>query len=949
MKARFILQFVALLICSFPVFSQNGKLRGTLLDELGEPLFSASAVLKGTTIGATTDFDGKYELSAKPGVYDLVFSFIGYSQITISGVEIKKGDVTVIDPVALKPSSSQLATVVITATQMRNTEAAVLVAKKNSVNVLDGISSQTFRKVGDADAAAAVTRVPGVSVQGGKYVYVRGLGDRYTKTQLNGLDIPGLDPDRNSLQMDIFPTNIIDNIIVLKSFTADLPADFVGGLVNIETKEFPEKPVLDVSVGLGYTPGMHFNSNYLTQTNSSTDFLGFDSGSNSRKEPLNMSASNPTPIIQPASSQSNATEETKVFNPELAALNGTSFMNYNLGISGGNQYRRETGTYGFNAAFSYKNSTDFYEDRKQNFWLKNRNDRSEYELQSDRLISGDLGVNNVFMSAMLGGAVKRENSKYTINLMHLQNGETRSGYFFDQQIINNSALIYRDNLEYSERSISNMLISGEHNYDEGKWNVEWKVSPTFSRIADKDVRITPYLYDPSDDSYSIDASEAAVPQRIWRNLNEYNVAAKLGASREHKLFSNDAKLKFGTAYTYKYRDYGILNYNLESLQSGTLPFTGDANELLTDDFIWTRSKGAGMYLLGNYQASNTYQGTQSNFALYVSEEFSFSSRLKSVVGVRMEKYDQFYTGENQAGDRFFDNDKVLEMTDLFPSASLIFLLNEKTNLRASYFKTVARPSFKEKSTAEIVDVLLGRTFIGNVDLIETDIQNFDLRYEVFFKKAQTISVSAFYKSFKNPIELVSYAADPGSIQPRNVGDARVLGIELEARVNLGSAIESLDRFSFNTNVSLIESRVEFDKSVGGEFEGKENGLRDGESLGDYRDMQGQAPYIINAGISYSGRKNGLDAGLFYNVQGRKLAIVGINYNPNIYTVPFHNINFNLNKKFGKDDKYQLGFGIDNILGDMREEITESYMAADQIYSSYNPGRTFSLSIKYAFK
>ena len=161
--------------------------------------------------------------------------------------------------------------------------------RAKSANVMDGISAQTFKKIGDGNAAA-VKRVPGVSLQGGKYV-VRGLGDRYTKTTLHGMDIPGLDPDRNSLQMDIFPTNIISNIIVRKSFTADLPADFTGGVVNIETKEFPEKPVTNVSAGIGFTPGMHFNSSYRSYEGGGLDFLGFDDGS--RSDPLGMSAFNP--------------------------------------------------------------------------------------------------------------------------------------------------------------------------------------------------------------------------------------------------------------------------------------------------------------------------------------------------------------------------------------------------------------------------------------------------------------------------------------------------------------------------------------------------------------------------------------------------------------------------------------------------------------------------------
>lgn len=928
--------------------AQTGKVRGKVIDETGEPLFSANAVLKGTSTGTTTDFDGLYELSAAPGTYDLELSFIGYALTTIAGVSVKAGEVTVIDPVKLQQASSELATVTITAEQSRNTEAAVLVAKKNSVNVLDGISSQAFRKIGDATAAAAVTRVPGVSVQGGKYVYVRGLGDRYTKTQLNGLDIPGLDPDRNSLQMDIFPTNIIDNIIVLKSFTADLPADFVGGLVNIELKEFPEKPNLEVSAGVGYTPGMHFKSDYLTQKGSATDFLGFDGGENSRKEPLGMSPDNPNPIRQPAASNSNATEKTKEFNPNLAAAKSTSFMNYSLGISGGNQFKKEK-TYGFNAAFAYKNSTDFYKDRSQNFWLKNRTDPTSYELEADRKIMADLGVNNVFMSGMLGGAMKTERSKYKVNLLHLQNGETRSGYFFDEQIINNSALIYRDNLEYSERSISNVLVAGEHNYDEGAWKLDWSVSPTYSRIADKDIRITPYVFDPSDSSFAVDASEGAVPQRIWRHLNECDAVGKVDATREHQLFSNDAKLKFGTAYSLKHRNYEILNYNLESIKSGTLPFTGNADELLTDEFIWTREKGAGMYLFGNYIPANTFTSTQSTDAVYVSEEFRIMNRLKSIVGLRAEKYDQFYTGQTQDGSRVFENEKVLDIIDLFPTASLIYQANENTNLRLSYFKTTARPSFKEKSTAEIADVLSGVTFIGNIDLVETDIQNLDLRYEVFFERNQTISISTFYKSFTNPIELVSYAQDPGSLQPRNVGDARVIGLEVEGRLNFGSLVSALEKFSLNTNLTFIDSRVSYDKSSRGEYQGKLNGLREGEELGDYRAMQGQSPYILNTGISYTDLKKGWEGGIFYNVQGRTLAIVGINFNPNVYTVPFHSLNFNLNKNYGKDSQYRIGFGVDNILDDDKEAVTESFRAEERIYSAYSPGRTFSLSFKYSIQ
>lgn len=929
--------------------AQNGKIRGQVIDESGEPLFSANVYIKGTTNGTTTDFDGLYEVSASGGVYDVEFSFIGYSSVTVTGITITAGEVQVMDVMKLMPATNELGTVTVTASQLRNTEGAVLVAKKNASNVLDGISAQSFRKIGDSDAATAVTRVPGVSVQGGKYVYVRGLGDRYTKTQLQGLDIPGLDPDRNSLQMDIFPTKIIENIMVLKTFTADLPADFVGGLVNIDLKEFPTKPSLVVSAGVGFTPGMHFNSDYLTQQSSQTQFMGFDAGKNNRNDPQNMSADNPNPIKFPTAANPEVTQQTQSFLPELAAANGMSFMNYNLGVSGGNQYKRDDKVYGFNAAFSYKSSTDFYENMEQNFWIKNRSDASQTELQADRLINGNLGVQNVYVTTMLGGAMKVNNSKYNVNLMHLQNGEAKAGYFHDQYFISNSTDIYRDNLEYSQRSISNLYISGEHNYDQGKWNVEWALSPTYSKIEDKDIRNTPYAFDPSDSSFSIDPSEAAAPQRIWRSLNEYNLVGKVDVNREHQLFDKKAKLKLGAAYSYKNRNYEILNYNLEVRKSGQLSYTGDANELLSDSLVWTATKDKGTYMYGDYKPSNSYSGTQSNIALYLSEEFRFTTRLKAIVGLRMEKYDQFYTGQNQNGSDVYENEKVLDLIDFFPTASVIFEANEKTNFRFSYFQTTARPSFKEKSTVEIADPLTGTTFIGNINLIETDVKNFDLRYEVFFKRNQTISVSGFYKNFQNPIELVSYTSDPGSFQPRNVGDANLLGVEIEARLNFGTLNGGWDEFSLNTNVSFVDSRVRYDRTPGGEYDGKENGLRAGEKLTDYRNMQGQAPYVVNVGVAYSGKENGIETGLYYNVQGRKLAVVGINYNPDLYTVPFQSLNLNFNKKFGKKNQLVAGLGVNNILNAKVQVVTDSYQAAEQIFSSYNPGTTFSLSLKYSLK
>ena len=261
------------------VFAQNGTIRGAVFDEkTGEPLFGVSVLVKETTTGAVTDFDGKFEIAVAPGDYTLQISYISYATAEITQVSVKSGQVTVINDILMAEEASELETVTIAASAIRTTEAALMAVKRNAPNVLDGISASTFRQIGDGDAASAVKRVTGVSIEGGKYVYVRGLGDRYTKTVLNGVDVPGLDPDRNALQMDIFPTNVIDNIIVAKSFSAELPADFTGGVVDIETKDFPEEKTIRLGISGGLNPSMHFNSNYLTYDGGKTDWLGYDDG-----------------------------------------------------------------------------------------------------------------------------------------------------------------------------------------------------------------------------------------------------------------------------------------------------------------------------------------------------------------------------------------------------------------------------------------------------------------------------------------------------------------------------------------------------------------------------------------------------------------------------------------------------------------------------------------------
>ena len=337
---------------------------------------------------------------------------------------------------------------------------------------------------------------------------------------------------------------------------------------------------------------------------------------------------------------------------------------------------------------------------------------------------------------------------------------------------------------------------------------------------------------------------------------------------------------------------------------------------------------------------------------YVMSELGLTEKLKTIVGVRLEQFDQWYTGVNQAGANpndpnglSFDDEKITSSLDFFPSVNFIYQVVENSNLRASYSKTIARPSFKEKSFAEIQDVLTGRTFIGNIDLVETNIDNFDLRYEYFFGRGEAISIGGFYKTFQNPIELVRFSQAPNDLQPRNVGDATIAGLEVELRKNLSFLAPALENLSFISNVTLTEATVEIDAV---EAQGRQNGLRNGESLSDKRDFVGQAPFIINAGLNYTDYESFWEASVSYNVQGRTLAVVGINRTPDTYDVPFNSLNVNIQKGFGIDGQHVFGLRINNLLGDVREREFESFGSANAIETRRDPGTSFRLKYSYNF-
>lgn len=954
MSTKITLSFLLLIITSI-AFSQKGIIRGKITDASnGEELPFVNVYVKDNgSIGTTSDFEGNYTLKLEPGTYEIVCSFVSYKD-AIKTFNIKAGESYTYN-ISLSEATELIGEVeIIAEKRAAKSMAAFDREKMKSTNMIDGTSSEQMKKTGDGDAGEVIKRVTGVSVEGGKHVYVRGLGDRYTKTILNSIEIPGLDPDRNTVQMDIFPTNLIDNITVYKTFTPELPGDYTGGLVNILTKDFPAKKTLSFSAGVGYNTIATFNPNFITYNTGKYDFLGFDDGS--RSLPINPNK----PIPDPALGDEELHTLTKAFSSNMGIKEKMAGPNQSYSFGIGNQLNSDKKDidYGYNFYVSYQNNYKYYNDVQYNAYRKLKN-LSEDQFFLDRSSSGELGIHNVLWSALLGQSIKiNKVHKLSLNLFHTQNGESQAAALRESNFESNDATLVKQSLQYTQRSTTNANLSGTHSLADNKWQIKWTVSPSLSMIKDPDIRSTILEEIETDNglAYGLYQSVGGEVRRIYRDLNEKNLNSKLDFTYSFDLKNDlESNLKFGLSETFKDRSFTVYDYIFDVENISQVP--NDPNWFLQDENIWTPETDQGTFVSGQRELANSFDANQMVLAAYIMNELPISQKFKAVYGARVEKVTNKYTGQNNNGTVFFNDSVVLDETNLLPAVNFVYVLKDSAfntmNLRASYTQTLARPSFKEKSIAQIYDPIQGRRYNGNIDLLQTNIHNADLRWEYFYGRTEVLSASLFYKKFINPIELVSFDVAPNEVQPKNNGEANIYGIELEARKRIGYIDQPQNKFYVGANFSWIVSQIDMNKvkitkgsSTITEKESREAYTLEGEVIGNYRPMSGQSPYLINAFTSFSADSAGLDFNLSYNIQGRRLSIIGIGAVPDVYENPFHSLNLKVSKKLGKNNQWKASFTAQNILNNKRIRYYESYQAIPQIYDYFRDGRTFNASVSY---
>ena len=942
--------FLALLfLVSINSFSQS--ISGLVMDgEFNEPLPFANVLIKGTTQGTTTDIDGKFLIKTSPGTYTLVFSFLGYATTEISGVVVTENKEAFVN-VTLKPASSQLEAVVIKTTSKKNSEASILNLQKKSIGLIDGLSIQAIKKAGDSDVAGAIKRVPGISVQGGKYVYVRGLGDRYSKTTLNGMELPGLDPDRNTIPMDIFPTNLIENIIVKKSASSEIGADFTGGTVDINLKDFSFNPQYNFNFSAGYNPDMHFNSDFIRDgITSSTDWRGKDDGA--RSLPIDPNLDLQQAIFLPLTSAEDAavlTENTRKLNPTMAPVTQTSDMNYSFGFSASNGYKfKEDGdaSIGYIAALGYKSQTTYFDNFIRDRWqLEPGALGGNYVEELSR--DNNLGTLNNFLSTLFGVSFKSNKHKIGINFLNLQNGESNAMNINAVSGDQNPFFAVGSSTTYTERNLMTIPIYGKHTIGDNALKVHWRVAQSKSKVYDKDFRTILFETDEDRSFFQIRPNVTSSPSRAWRDLEEEGLVAKLDLEFNLNINSLKGKVNLGGSYIEKEREYNGKSFDIFfNGNSGIL--NGDADALLAEENIWVQSPNLftqtnGSYIAGGFERTNLFTGQSKNNSLYLSTEWKFSDLIKAIAGLRYETFQIRYTGEDIIGN-VFDNQLLIDKEDFFPNLNLIVSPNDKSNVRFAFYQTTGRPNFQEASASVIPNPVTNQNRVGNPEIQPSYIDNFDLRYEYFGEKNQMIALSVFSKNFEDPIEVAAVNQNtPDDLTVVNNNSATVLGLELEVRKNL----LTLDTFTlnFNTNATFIDAKQTMSDD---EFDNRQ-ALNPDRVVSRERELQGQSPYMVNFGLTAIDSEKEIQAGLYYNVQGPTLQIVGVDIVPDVFSEPFHNLDFSASKVFNDDKvKKKITFRVKNILQDVRESYFINNGEKIGLYGQRNPGIVFSLGASFTF-
>ncbi len=962
--------FVSISLLVLNLFSQNpadlkGNIVGVVVDEeTGEPLIGANIYLENTYLGAATDVDGAYVIADIPvGRYNLIVQMLSYAEMKVKDVEVKANQSTRIDLV-LKPEALMTETIVVEARAVNNTEAALLKSRQRAVAVSDAISAQEISRAGSDNAANAMIKVTGASVVDGKYVYIRGLGDRYSSTSLNGAQIPSADPERKAVNMDLFPSNLLDNIVTLKTFTPDKPGNFSGGMVDISTKSYPDVFTFKFAASVSHNSLATFNSNYLTYPGGSLDWLGMDDGT--RDVPQYVKEHPDFPFLSPETRRDPALaneldQASKSFSPYMAPIQKSAPLDRSLSLAIGNQTKFLGRPIGYLLSLSYKRNYSFYENGKIGRWsFPEEVITDSTALIKELYLSDSRGEDLVTWGTIATLASKfHPNHELTGNFYYTQSGYSAARYLqgsWFRQLGSEIPVYETRSLVYIERNLQSYQLQGEHFLEGlGRSKINWQTAYSITSQNEPDMRFFTNIKDTtvSPVNYSVLSSGWEPPSRYFRYLEEDGLNLSLDFSLPFRQFGGHlGQLKIGGLYSGKDRTfeeslyaYGI-NPQIRPVYNGdALEFFGPKNT----GIIRVDSSAFYPYQFGNYiylaldrgTGNGDYTGRENVSAGYAMVEFPVSREFRVITGVRYEITDMYV---ESADTNLVDTLRIgsLKEKDWLPSVNLVYQIGNNMNIRAAYGRTLARPTLRELAPYESFEFAGDYSFVGNVNLKRVLINNYDLRWEWFLQPGEIVAVSGFYKKLENPMEKsIGGNADFPQIFYENVEKGIVYGIEFEVRKDLALFSSYLRNFKSGINLTLAQSKI--DLPAGRRYFVEKYDPNKLVYKTFSRPLQGQSPFIFNLHLSYENFKSGTFASLYFNVFGQRLAEVGIGANPDVYEHSRRTLDFILRQRLWKSLNFQ--FEIKNIFNDP-VKYSHRLVKSEFVRREYNTGMISKIGFNF---
>jgi TonB-dependent receptor len=899
---------VIIVLFSVTLFNaQTGKISGSIVDaKTGETLPGATAMVEGTGKGASADFDGKFIIPGIPvGKVTLVISYISYTTKKINGIEVKANDVTDVNVLLDASSSADLAEVEVVVTLNKENNTALVLQQKNNASVSDGISSETIRKTPDRTTSDVIKRISGATIQDNKFAIIRGMSDRYNAAYINGAPLPSSESDKKAFSFDIFPANLLDNIVILKTATPDLPGDFAGGVIQINTKSIPEKNAQSISISAGYNTQTTFK-NFKTYSGGKYDWLGLDDGTRALPKGLPDTKDYSTDKLEQI-------DYAKQVNYDWSLKNKSALPNYNLQYSTahvGKLFKKDAGSI---FALTYNNNTNTFFTTRREFEEQGTN----YDVVKTRDYKDTTFSNTILTSALWNLSLKLNgNNQIGFKNLFSINSEDRVITRKGSQDINTQTWEKSNIRWFTQNQIYSGQINGDHYHEKSQIKVKWVGGYSAIEREIPNLRRMTYVKNAAEEDdttryNAVIATNGTAAQNagtmIFNTTKEKMQSIRYDISKSVKIKNTKHEIQLGGNHIFRDRTFfaRLLGYSMyrqnSSLRENTDLKYLDESVIFSPENIGISDKPGpakgGFKLSEATTEKDNYAASSMLHAGYAMIDSRFGEKFRFIYGARLESYNQKLTAT------IFGEEKRTDTTviDLLPSINAVYSVNSKTNLRFSYYKTVSRPEFRELAAFNFLDFNTTFNISGNPGLTRAKIDNYDVRFELFPGAGQIISVSGFYKRITNAVEqAVDASAQIRSLTFVNVELVENTGFELEYRFKLSTLLnkdssEFLSNTTLFTNFAYIKSKVDVSK------------ILDAEP----RPLQGQSPYIVNAGIQYLDNEKGWGISASYNLIGRRIVIVGATSEPSYWENPRHVIDLQLVKTF--KEKFEIKFNIRDLL------------------------------------